>query len=185
MLALIGPQWLTITGEDGNPRLEDPDDFVRLEIETALARDVLVIPVLVDGATMPHAEELPPTLASLSHRQALELSPARFHADTERLLDVLAKTLAEEVADQAKPRQQEDPSPRERHHRPSKRTWVLASVGAGVLVLVPLLAVAFASGSKSDTPATTSRLDKIVFQDRFANRSSGWDDAGLRRGATT
>lgn len=184
VLALIGPQWLTITGEDGSPRIEDPDDFVRLEIETALTRDVLVIPVLVDGATMPHAEELPPTLASLSHRQALELSPARFHADTERLLDVLAKTLAEvQVAAQEKPRQQEDPSPRERHHRPSKRTWVLASVGAGVLVLVPLLAVAFASGSKSDTSATTSRHDTIVFQDRFANQSSGWDDAGrLRRG---
>ncbi len=53
LLALIGDQWLTITGEDGRRRLEDPSDFVRLEIEAALARNIRVIPVLVDGARMP------------------------------------------------------------------------------------------------------------------------------------
>jgi hypothetical protein len=93
LLALIGDRWLTITDEDGRRRLDDPDDFVRLEIEAALARDVRVIPILVEGARMPRATELPPSLAKLARRQALVLSPANF--DTSRLLRVLDKTLAE------------------------------------------------------------------------------------------
>lgn len=95
LLALIGDQWLTITDEDGRRRLDDPDDFVRLEIEAALARNVRVIPILVDGAELPPADELPPSLAGLVRRQALELSPARFDFDTGRLLKVLDQTLAE------------------------------------------------------------------------------------------
>jgi hypothetical protein len=93
LLALIGDEWLTITDEAGSRRLDDPDDFVRLEIEAALARKVRVIPILVDGARMPRAEELPPSLAPLARRQALELSPSRFEFDTSRLLKVLDKTL--------------------------------------------------------------------------------------------
>jgi TIR domain len=95
LLALIGEQWLTITDEHGRRRLEDPDDFVRLEIEAALTRNVRVIPILIDGARMPRADELPHSLVSLRHRQALELSPSRFEYDTGRLLKVLDTTLAE------------------------------------------------------------------------------------------
>ena len=95
LLALIGEQWLTITDVHGQRRLDDPDDFVRLEIEAALARNVRIIPILVDGANMPRAHELPAGLASLVRRQALELSPSRFEYDTSRLLKVLDTTLAE------------------------------------------------------------------------------------------
>jgi len=95
LLALIGPQWLMIPDEHGRRRLDSPDDFVRLEIEAALTRKVLVIPILVDGAKMPRAEELPDSLAELVRRQALELSPAHFAVDTGRLLRVLDKTLGE------------------------------------------------------------------------------------------
>jgi len=95
LLALIGDRWLTTTDPDGRRRLEDPDDFVRLEIEAALTRNVRVIPILVEGARLPRADELPPSLARLVRRQALELSPARFDFDTSRLLKVLDKTLAE------------------------------------------------------------------------------------------
>src|SRR5918994_329301 len=95
LLALVGDQWLTVTDEEGNRRLDDPADFVRMEIEAALARDVRVIPLLVDGATMPRADEVPTSLAKLVRRQALELSPARFDLDTSRLLRVLDRTLAE------------------------------------------------------------------------------------------
>jgi hypothetical protein len=95
LLALIGDRWLTILDEDGGRRLDNPDDFVRLEIEAALAREVRVIPILVDGARMPRADELPPSMAKLVRRQALELSPSRFKSDTSRLLTVLANTLAE------------------------------------------------------------------------------------------
>ena len=89
LLAVIGPRWLTVTGEEGQRRLDDPADFVRLEIEAAFARDVRVIPVLVDGARMPRIAELPTSLAQLARRQALELSPSRFGSDTARLLGVL------------------------------------------------------------------------------------------------
>jgi hypothetical protein len=95
LLALVGDEWLTITDADGRRRLDDPNDFVRLEIEAALTRNVRVIPILVDGSRMPRAEEVPASLAGLVRRQALELSPIRFDSDTGRLLKVLDKTLAE------------------------------------------------------------------------------------------
>jgi hypothetical protein len=100
LLALIGDEWLTITDAHGRRRLDDPDDFVRLEIEAALTRNVRVIPILVDGASMPRADELPDSLARLVRRQALELSPARFDFDSGRLLKVLDRTLAEVRATQ-------------------------------------------------------------------------------------
>ena len=59
LLAVIGRQWLAVTDATGRRRLDDPDDFVRLEIATALARNIPVIPVLVQGASMPAAHELP------------------------------------------------------------------------------------------------------------------------------
>jgi hypothetical protein len=95
LLALIGPQWLTVADEAGNRRLDDPDDFVRLEIEAALERRVRAIPILLDNATLPTAEQLPPSLGKLVGRQALQLSADRFEFDTGRLLRVLDKTVAE------------------------------------------------------------------------------------------
>ncbi len=92
LLALIGPQWLTVTDAKGARRIDDPADFVRLEVETALSRDdVRVIPILVDHAKMPTAEELPAGLAALTRRQAVEINPVSF--DTHRLLRVLNETL--------------------------------------------------------------------------------------------
>jgi hypothetical protein len=82
LLAVIGDQWLTITDEQGRRRLDDPADFVRLEIQAALKRDVRIIPILVGGAHMPDADELPDDLTGLVRRQALELSPNRFEYDT-------------------------------------------------------------------------------------------------------
>jgi hypothetical protein len=95
LLALIGDQWLTVTDQHGRRRLDNPDDFVRLEIEAALTRNVRVIPILVEGAPMPRPEELPESLRRLVRRQALQLSPERFEFDTNRLLKVLEATLDE------------------------------------------------------------------------------------------
>ena len=92
LLALIGGQWLTITDEQGTARLDKPDDFVRLEIEAALTRNVRVIPILVAGAEMPRHDQLPPGLAGLAQRQALELRAGTF--DTSRLYKVLDRALA-------------------------------------------------------------------------------------------
>jgi len=112
LLALIGEQWLTITDKGGARRLDDPGDFVRVEIEAALSRNVRVIPILVDGATMPSADQVPPSLAGLSRRQALELSPSRFDFDSGRLLTVLDKTLADvRTEDKMTPRRGPDSEP--------------------------------------------------------------------------
>jgi trehalose/maltose transport system substrate-binding protein len=93
LLALIGEHWLTITNENGQRRLDNPEDYVRLEIEAALKRKIRVIPILVDDARMPHANELPPTLAPLVRRNAVEINPLTF--DTRRLIAAVDKTLAE------------------------------------------------------------------------------------------
>jgi tetratricopeptide (TPR) repeat protein len=98
LLAVISSRWLTVTDEHGRRRLDDPGDYVRLEIETALTRGIRVIPILVDGARMPGADELPPSLAMLARRQALELNPSRLEADTGKLLVVLDQTLTEVTA---------------------------------------------------------------------------------------
>jgi hypothetical protein len=64
LLALIGYRWLTITDQDGQQRLDKPGDFVRLEVEAASARDVRVIPILMEGARMSRDDELPPAWAA-------------------------------------------------------------------------------------------------------------------------
>jgi hypothetical protein len=88
LLAVIGSSWL-VTNKDGLPRLMDSQDFVRQEIQEALARNVRVIPVLVQGAAMPSVDDLPPELSALARRNAVELSDTRWEYDVGRLLDSL------------------------------------------------------------------------------------------------
>ena len=90
LVALIGRNWLISADKDNQRRLDDPNDFVRIEIEAALERNVPVIPVLVDGATMPQANDLPDTLKKLARRQGIEISHNRFDSDAERLTEALA-----------------------------------------------------------------------------------------------
>lgn len=93
LLAVIGPDWVSAADEHGNPRLQDHGDFVRVEIEAALTRNVRVIPVLVEGARMPRSDELPATLAPLSRRHAHELTSGRFNRDTDILIAALRRAL--------------------------------------------------------------------------------------------
>lgn len=94
-IPLIGKRWLTMQGQAGR-RLDDPEDFVRLEIATALTRDIrdiTVIPVLVDGAPIPDPEHLPKNIAGLPDRQHHELSNHRWEYDADRLVTILKKDL--------------------------------------------------------------------------------------------
>jgi hypothetical protein len=171
LLALIGDEWLTLTDKHGRRRLDDPDDFVRLEIEAALARNIRVIPILVDGASLPSTDELPDSLVKLVRRQALELSPARFDFDTGRLLRVLDRTLAEVRVAQAEPSPTPSvlrsapatpptarPSPGgsgapdERRRRRLTRARVLAGAGIAVVLVVLVVAIVANSGT---TPSPT------------------------------
>lgn len=102
MLVIIGQQWASITHEEGEkagtPRLLDPDDYVRIEIEAGLAReDMLVIPVLVDDANMPTEAELPPDLRELQFRNAVKIRHnPYFNDDTCRLVDQIKKATGAE-----------------------------------------------------------------------------------------
>ena len=90
LVAVIGDEWLSCV-EAGIRRLERADDFVRIEIAAALQRGIPVVPVLVEGATMPPAAALPDPLKPLASRHALELSDARWSYDVERLAAALEK----------------------------------------------------------------------------------------------
>jgi tRNA A-37 threonylcarbamoyl transferase component Bud32 len=86
LIAVIGKDWLNARDADGHRRLDHPDDFVKAEIREALAREKLVIPTLVEGASLPKAADLPPDIAALAGRNAIEISDSRFAYDTERLI---------------------------------------------------------------------------------------------------
>ena len=85
-LAIIGPEWLQTEDAHGRLRLADPEDYVRLEIQAALQQGLTVIPVLVGGARLPSAEELPDGLRQLVKFQAFELSNIRWEYDLSRLV---------------------------------------------------------------------------------------------------
>ena len=93
LVALIGRQWATVADEQGERRLDDPDDYVRFEVQTALQRGVRVIPVLVDNARPLRREQLPAGLQKLARLNALELSYGRYQYDSDRLLDLIHRVL--------------------------------------------------------------------------------------------
>jgi formylglycine-generating enzyme required for sulfatase activity len=94
LVAVIGRHWLDITDEHGQRRLEQDDDFVRIEVQTALQRNIPVVPVLVEGAIMPRATQLPDALRLLARRNAAEVRPgATFHQQLETLVQKLERTL--------------------------------------------------------------------------------------------
>ena len=94
VLVVVGRRWLGASDATGRRRLDDPADFVRLEIELALAARAAVVPVLVEGATMPSADDLPPSLAEFSRCQAVELSDSRWRYDADRLIELLQTRFA-------------------------------------------------------------------------------------------
>jgi hypothetical protein len=98
LIALIGRRWLTVTDEQGRRRLDDPDDYVRFEIRTAMERCARVIPVLVDGASAPRQQQLPADLHRLARLNALEMSHGRFEYDETMLATVIQKVLTAQSA---------------------------------------------------------------------------------------
>lgn len=92
LIALIGKNWLTMSDTQGR-KIDNPNDLVRLEIATALRRNIRLIPALLDGAQMPRAEELPEDMHPLARRNAIEISNNRFKADMDILIRVLSDVL--------------------------------------------------------------------------------------------
>ncbi len=148
-LTVIGNRWLTAADSAGRRRLDNPGDFVRLEIEAALERaarhhDVRVVPTRVQGADMPGVEDLPESLAPLAHRNAIELTDERWHYDVGRLLASLKRLEREKLeriraAERPEPVAPEKPDEKtadeERRHRVGK-----PAIAAGVIVAVAAVA---------------------------------------------
>jgi TIR domain len=99
LVAVIGRHWLVTSDEQGRRRLDNPEDYVRVEIGTALKRDIRVMPVLVEGASMPQSRELPDDLKPLARRNALNVSHDRFRVDADRLVGAVERALEKTTAE--------------------------------------------------------------------------------------
>lgn len=95
LLAIIGNKWLGVNADKPGRRIDDPADFVRIEIEAAVRRAIPVVPILIDSATMPSAGQLPDSLAPLAFRNAAELRAGR---DMEHHLDLIINGLRDHLS---------------------------------------------------------------------------------------
>jgi len=142
VLVVIGPQWLSAADAKGNRRLDDPDDYVRLEIGMGLKRRIPVVPILVDGASMPQEEALPDDLKALSRRNAIELRHSHFDGDIQLLLDSLQEILG--------PAREPKTDSLESAAFIETLTTRTGLLGILALVVVTLLAVVFLSMNRGD-----------------------------------
>jgi hypothetical protein len=129
LLVVIGKRWMDKQQGLG-PRIDDPQDFVRLEIAAALSRNIRVVPVLLDGASMPSEAELPEPLRALSRRNALEIRNSRFAADTGTLIMAVHKALGENDGRDTR---------RELRGRKPAWYWLAGGLAAGVIGAVGYL----------------------------------------------
>jgi hypothetical protein len=141
LLVVIGTSW--IGGSGAQARLQDTNDLVRLEVAAALRRNLTVIPVLVDGASMPAAEDLPADLEAFVWRNAVELRHARWDVDVQMLVDALRKLLPESAAAvRASDAATAVSGPASAGHagngRPSRWRFIWAAAGVAVLALALL-----------------------------------------------
>jgi len=156
LLAVIGKAWLSVADEKGKQRLNDPHDFVRLETASALKRDIPVIPVLVQQAEMPRAEQLPDDLKDLAFRNSVELTHARWDSDVELLIAALRR-----YVDPSGPTSAPSPSPHTAPPAGRPRSWVIVP-----LATITLGAIGYAVWNRptpegddtKDTAAPATRL---------------------------
>lgn len=110
LIAVIGKAWAEGLDRKGRRRIDSPEDSLRREVATALQREVLVVPVLVQGATMPDSTDLPDDLAPLTRRQAIELTDVRWDYDVAQLIEALEHTVDPGI-DQRAPARDASPPP--------------------------------------------------------------------------
>ncbi|MFI5453905.1 MAG: SUMF1/EgtB/PvdO family nonheme iron enzyme [Isosphaerales bacterium] len=147
VLAVIGTKWAG--GTDAHRRLDDPRDFVRIELESALHRNLPVIPILVDRAPMPGEADLPPSLARLAFRNAIDVDQGRdFHHHVDRLIKGIEFLFQKSSAETAKPPRETTFRPAEPQSSPSSPVKNLTnSLG---MTLVRIEPGSFLMGSSKD-----------------------------------
>ena len=153
-IAMIGTQWLDATYKSGQRRLDDPNDFVRMEIESALGRpDVRLIPVLVQDVDMPSADQLPDSMRALALRNGLEIRDVSWDYDVGRLIESLEKI----GAPPERPPRLSEPTPTE--PRPDgesdfdRRLMALAAAAALLVIAGILGFLHFRDGEPGTPPA--------------------------------
>ncbi len=97
-LSIIGPDWVDAKDDIGNRRLENPNDYVATEIAAALKRNIPVVPVLVDGARLPSADQLPESLKPLARRHAVEVRTPQFRRDANALIQEIRQAIESKQA---------------------------------------------------------------------------------------
>jgi len=170
-VVVIGPRWLDSRDEAGQPRLQNPGDFVRQEIETGLASGIPVIPVLVEGATMPPAQVLPATVAPLTRLQAVNIRfDPDFTADMRRLITTIERV---------------DPTAHGIASRTRGRGWLFGGIAVALAVLLVVLAAThglfqfppIGTVSRTPTPTATASPTPIIgaiYLNSLALPTSGW-----------
>lgn len=208
LLVVIGKQWLKVTDEEGNPRLSNPEDFVRLEIAAGLQRDIRVVPLLVAGARMPGSNDLPDELSRLARRHAMDVPDVGFHQAVNRLIESLEQAEAEQRAREAAEAQRKAASQppaesadwaetfdfekllregREKARSTGKLMWIAGGSAAALIILSGLLV--FPGIHRTKRGATVSQADASDISLRV-ERVGGellltWNrDSELIRGAT-
>lgn len=143
MISVIGKGWIDARDEVGNKRLDNPEDFVRIEIESALEQNKRVIPVLVGQAIMPRADQLPDTLKPLVARHAVRLTHERFRPDADGLINALQRALKAAKEARAKHVTSEEKRLWPRRARmgslwpPARSLWATASL-AGIVFFIAI-----------------------------------------------
>jgi hypothetical protein len=169
LLVVMGPDWARPPDGETQPRIADPEDFVRLEVATALRRDdVTVIPLLVERASMPQAEDLPEGLRALTRRNALELDDLRWHEDVKRLMVAIEEVLGQHAEPEAASAPAVAPGlpagpqgPAAPAAAAGAGSWLRShrrlavAVAAGVVVLIAVV-VAALPGNESDPAVATA-----------------------------
>jgi Tol biopolymer transport system component len=159
VLAIIGPSWMDARNKEVQRRLDDPDDFVRIELEAALARDIPVVPVLVGHAPLPGASELPPSLGPMAFRQSIEVRPdPDFHNDVTRLVLALRRILDPAAAAEQAAAPITPPSAATRTRSPRRWGWIVAAVLGIAAAALAVPAIRYLR----EVPPAETRLDIVT-----------------------
>lgn len=166
MLAIIGPDWMAYNAEKGTYRINDNTDWVRKEIATALQRNIRVIPVLLDGGTMPDEDQLPDDLKPLLLRQSYEISNKRWKYDCDQLIEVLRRTMGETESGQdfKQIKQNKEQQSDKPGGNKSKTLWIVAAAALLLIIIFQLTKSSSADEVQKPVPSYDTAIPNAAPQ---------------------